>query len=108
MTKGREKYKKKNRRKGRVGKKNETGAVGRVVKMKEKVADGEWKSHVMGAKEKGKQWRHERELCLLVLQWRVTQSSHMCTHAHTSGCEEHVTELHCWALRVKCRTLWKS
>ncbi len=30
------------------------------------------------------------------------------THKPKSGCEEHVTELHRWALRVKCRTHWKS
>lgn len=79
------------------------GTAGRAVKTKEKkVEDGEWKRYVMGAKEKGKQWRHERELCLLVLQWRITQSS------HTYGCEEHVTELHRWVLRIKYRTLWKS
>ena len=92
---------------------------GRVVKMKEKkVEDREWKRNVMGVKEKGKQWRQGRELCLLVLQWRATQSSlilyelhaHTHTHTHTErgGCEEHVTELHRWALRVKCRTHWKS
>lgn len=85
--------------------------------MKEKkVEDGEWKINVMGMKEKGKQWRQERELCLLVLQWRITQSSHIlyelhvCAHTRTqsSGCKEHATELHRWALRVKCRTHWKS
>lgn len=76
------------------------GAVGRVVKTKEKMTMMEsGKRYVMRAKEKGKQWRHERELCLLVLQWRVS---------HTSSCEEHVTEQHRWALRVKCRTHWKS
>lgn len=94
-------------------KENEMAAE-RVVKMKEeKVEDGERKINVMGEKEKGKQWRQERELYLLVLQWRVTQSSQLLyeTHTHTherGGCEEHVTELHRWALRVKRRTHWKS
>lgn len=36
----------------------------------------------MGVKEKGKQWRHERELCLLVLQWRLTLAL---SHTHTQN-----------------------
>lgn len=51
----------KDRRKGWVGKNNEMGAVGGEVQIKEKKVDNrEWKRNVMGAEEKGKQWRHER------------------------------------------------
>lgn len=48
---------------------------GATVRSKEKKFERrEWKRRVMGEKE---QWRHERELCLLVLQW---------THSHELLC----------------------
>lgn len=76
------------------------GAVGGEVQIKEKKVDNrEWKRNVMGADEKGKQWRHERIMFI---------SFTMDTHTRTIGCGEHVTELHRWAFRVKHRTLWKS
>lgn len=60
-----------NGRKGSVGKKNEMSELKEQWK-----ARWRWKKHAIGVKEN--KWSRERELCLLVLQWRETQISHVC------------------------------